>query len=232
MASFSRADSDYQVASLDSDLSENRPSSSLSGSRHFQSQASFPTLTQSRRNTENGNNSECVITCSQIILHLEKYLVDELKVLDLILGIVKRVIEKLNPLVGGQLGPRNTKCLALFSTILYQLVELLEAGCATFLAEQLEDKLSHSRSDPLGGSLNDLGFSASSGDHRRFRAQVVLEELQPIAEVTRKVIVLSNPGSNGYDSRNAAGQERVGCHRDLERRLMVLMERVKRRGGL
>jgi hypothetical protein len=227
--------SDYHLSSLDFDLSENRPPSSLSRGRHSQPQTPFPMDRQSRHHTEKGTNSQCVIVCSQMIVSLEKYLIDELKVLDLILGIVKNAIGRLAPLVNGQIGPRNSKCLALFSTILYQVIELLEAGCANFLAEGVDDRLPNSPSDLLSGSLHDLGFGAfstTSGDQRRFHSQIVLEELRPLTEIMRKVIMLSNAGFNGCDPRGGTGQVRIRSHRDLEDRLKLLIEKLRRAGGL
>jgi hypothetical protein len=236
--SFSGVRNDYHISNID--LSESLSPSSPSCSRHFQEQTSFPIKApQRRRHTESGNDSQCVLVCSQMIISLEKYLMDDLKVFDLILGIVKRVIDNLSPLVGGQ-GSRNSKCLALFSTIMYQIIELLEAGCSNFLAEELDDNMVNGQSNHLGGSLHghDLGFGAfcaTSVDRRRFRAQIVLRKLHPIAELTRKVALLCDAGwSNGYNPRSSTSQERAGTgyRRDLEPRLKLLIERVRRGGGL
>ncbi|KAJ8069785.1 hypothetical protein OCU04_000201 [Sclerotinia nivalis] len=230
-ATFSHAGGDYDVAGLaglDFDVGEHRPPSC---SREFQSQLSFPVDTQPRHLADSGSSSRCVMACSQIIISLEKYLVAELKVLDLVLGIVKRVIDKLGPLVGEQLGLRNVKCLSLFSTIVYQILELVEAGCTNFLTDGLVDKLA----DPLGGNLNDLGFgtfNTSPGNQKRFGCQIVLEELRPIAEIIRKVVVLSNAKSSGYNGRDGMSEEQTGYHGDMQDRLKRLVEKVRRVGGL
>jgi hypothetical protein len=235
ITSFSQPTNDYQNSGIDFDLElgPTRTPPSLSRGRHFQAQSPFSPSVPSRRHTESGSNSQCVIVCSQIILSLEKYLVDELKVFDLILGIVKQVIEKLNPLVSAQLRPRNAKCLALFGTIIYQVIELLEAGCTNFLAEELGDTLSPSRSDSLGGNLNALGFGGfGSGDQKRLRSQLVLEELQPIVDIARKVLMLSSVRGKAYDGSVASEVDAVGCQRNIERRLKHLVEKVRRCGGL
>lgn len=227
-ASFSRAGSEFDVAGLDFDLGEYQSPVPPSRSREYQPQLPFPIDTQPRHLTQSGSGSQCVMACSQIIISLEKYLVAELKVLDLVLGIVKRVIEILGPLVE-HLGSSNVKCLALFGTIMYQILELVEAGCTNFLTEGLVDKMA----DPLGDNLHDFGFGTfNTGNQKRFSCQIVLEELQPIAEIIRKVVTLSKAKMSGQNSQNGTGEKHTGCHEDMQDRLKILMEKVKRGGGL
>ena len=220
---------EYPVLTLDFDLSDvRRP---ISRSRNFEPHPYPINGAQTPHNLDLKINSQCVITCSQIILSLEKYLLDQLKVLDLILGIVKQVVEKLNPLIGGQLGPCNMKCIALFSTILYQVVELLEAGCTSFLSEAIDNNLAPYSSNPLGGGLHSfgfVGFGTNSGDQRRYRSKIVLEELQPIMDTMRKVALLTSSGK-GYDDRGG-GQERIGWCHETESRLQLLIEKIRRQG--
>ena len=172
--------------------------------------------------TYSGRNSQCVIACSQIIFSLEKYQVDKLKVLDLILGIVKRVTERLDPLVNGQSGCPNTKCLALFNIIVYQLVEILEAGCADFLAgtSNAQRRLS---SDLLEAGFHELDFSGlgiGNKDQERFRSQIILEVLRPVIKIMQKVLFISTNAGLDRDS-----------YQDIESRLKSLEEKVKKRAG-
>lgn len=174
--------------------------------------------------TDSGSDSQCVIACSQIIFSLEKYQVDKLKVLDLILGIVKRVTERLDPLVNGQFGSPNAKCLALFNIIMYQLAEILEAGCTDFLADTSDAQRPFS-SELLEAGFYELDFSGLGmgyKDQERFRSQIILEVLRPVIRIMQKVLFIStNAGLDGDSS----------CQ-DIESRLKTLVEKVKKRGGV
>lgn len=192
-------------------------------SRQISLQRSAATTPPQMMATDSGRNSQCVIACSQIIFSLEKYQADNLKVLDIILGIVKRVTEKLDPLVNGQFGCPNTKCLALFNIIMYQLVEILEAGCADFLADT-SDPQRPIYSELLEAGFHELdlgGLGIGYKDQERFRSQIILEVLRPVIKITQKVLFISTN----------AGIDRDSCHEDRERRLKTLVEKVKKRGG-
>jgi hypothetical protein len=199
---------------------------SLSPSSHthntqFSLQNSATTTPPHTMAIDSGRNSQCVIACSQIISSLEKYQVDKLKVLDLILGIVKRVTERLDPLVNGQFECPNTKCLTLFSIIMYQLVEILEAGCADFLADTSDAQRPLS-SEVLEAGFHELdfgGFGMGYKDQERFRSQVILEALRPVFRTMQKVLFISTK----------AGLDRDSCYQDKESRLKTLMEKVKKR---
>jgi hypothetical protein len=173
--------------------------------------------------TDSGRSSQCIIACSQIIVRLEKYQIDKLKVLDLILGIVKRVTERLDPLVHGQFECPNTKCLALFSIILYQIVEILEAGCADFLAETPDTQIPLS-SELMEAGFHELDFSGLGmgyKDQEHFRSQIILEVLRPVIKIMQKVLFISTK----------AGIDRDSCYQDREGRLKSLVEKVKKRRG-
>lgn len=192
--------------------------SSRTHNTQFPLQNSATTTPPQTTAIDRGRNSQCVIACSQIISSLEKYQVDKLKVLDLILGIVKRVTERLDPLVNGQFECPNTKCLTLFSIIMYQLVEILEAGCADFLADTSDAQRPLS-SEVLQAGFHELDFSMGYKDQERFRSQVILEVLRPVFRIMQKVLFISTK----------AGLDRDSCYQDKESRLKTLMEKVKKR---
>ena len=174
-----------------------------------------------------------------MITSLENYIADQLKALDLILGIVKRAVDTLNPLVGQQLGPRNLKCLALFGVMMYQIIELVEAGCAKFLEDQPEDFSMPDLSPANGlGRLGvggaGLGFGAFHFNHeeqKMWRSQIVLKELLQISELLRKIMALANTGPRGQETVSSAS-EREGCYHDLEGRLKVVIEKVRGRASM
>jgi len=109
-----------------------------------------------------------VIACTKLILSLEKYLVDELRVLDLILGIIKKVMEQLNPLVVKlQFINQDKLCLSLLRIIINQIVELLEAGCTSYFAEPKVNDVGQAHTDLMGSNLPTLGFgflNVTAGD--------------------------------------------------------------------
>lgn len=190
--------------------------------RQLSLQHSATTTPPQMMTTDNGRNSQCVIACTQIIFSLEKYQADNLKVLDLILGIVKRVAEKLDPLVNGQFGCPSTKCLALFNIIIYQLVEILEAGCADFLADTSDPKRPlYSELEAGFHELDFGGLGIGYKDQERFRSQIILDVLRPVIKITQKMLFISTN----------AGLDRDSCHQDRERRLKTLVDKVKKRGG-
>jgi hypothetical protein len=173
--------------------------------------------------TDSERNNQCVIACSQIIFTLEKYQVDKLKVLDLILSIVKGVTKKLESLVNGQLECPNTKCLAMFDIIRYQLVEILEAGCADFLANTSDvlRPLSMELLEPGFHELDFGGFGMGLQDQERFRSQIILEVLRPVIKIMQKVLFIST----------SAGLDRDNCSQEGQNRLKTLEEKIKKRAG-
>ncbi|KAH9904347.1 hypothetical protein F4778DRAFT_732185 [Xylariomycetidae sp. FL2044] len=177
------------------------------------------TAADSDRNHE--RNHQCVIACSQIIFSLEKYQLDKLKVLNFILGIVKGVTRKLDPLVDNQFAGCDTKCLALFDIIIYQLAEILETGCADFLADTSDAAwpLSMELMDPGFHEVDIGGFGMGLKDRERFRSQIILEVLRPVTRIMQKVLFISS----------SAGIHGDNCAREGQDRLKSLEEKIKKR---
>lgn len=200
------------------------PSSSTHNSRQFPFPTPATAIPPQTTALDNGRNSQCVIACSQIISSLEKYQLDNLKVLDLILGIVKRVTERLDSLVDGQFEFPNSKCLNLFNIILYQLVEILEVGCADFLTATANTPGSLSSSEILEAGFHDFDFGGLGigyKDQERLRSQVILEVLRPVINIMQKVFFISTK----------AGLDRDSCYQAREGRLKSLVEKLKKRSG-
>ncbi|KAI8623711.1 hypothetical protein F5Y19DRAFT_492003 [Xylariaceae sp. FL1651] len=165
--------------------------------------------------------NQCVIACSQIIFSLEKYQADKLKVLNLILGIVKGVTKRLDPLVNGQFECHNTKCLSLFDIIIYQLVEILEAGCADFLADNSDAQrpLPMELMEPGFQEVDMSGLGLGLKDQDRFRSQTILEVLRPVIRIMQKVLFISK----------SVGLHGGNCAREGQSRLKTLEENVRNR---
>jgi hypothetical protein len=222
--SFSQAESDIRSPEVNFETtthSDRRSHFALARRKPLHAQLQ---LSSNSRYTSNRTSSQCIVACTKIILSLEKYLIDDLKVLDLIFDIVKKVMGQLNPLVEYQFVTRDMKCLTIFRVIVKQIIELLEAGCANFFAELQDDGASEEDGDVIGGSLSNLGFgflNVTPGDQRRWRSQLVLEELQPISQNLRKIVALINTNLQFTASQV-----------DIQTSLSALMETTRRRGGL
>lgn len=165
----------------------------------------------------NDVDSQCCIECCQMFMDLENYIVSQLKAFKLLLGIIRKALERLAHLVGVQQESRDLRCLMLLSTIMYQIIELLEVCLDAMKAEG--DK---QRARRLTGTSTGLGFGDYAIDEEEqtaLRVQTILKEINQAVEVLRKIKVLAGMGpendqSAGSDS--AQGQARQCCYDDLE----------------
>ena len=233
------ADSDLSVPSLDFDIDTLAASSVNTGSSNIEefarpTRSLAPTRLRSRLVAS--IDSQCILACTQIIINLENYIITDLKALDIILGIIKKAIDTLHKLINLQQDSRSFRIQALFGVIMYQIIELLETGCAGFLVEHTKaatqglDKLD---SIDVGGYLPGLGFGTfqiDAEDKRSWRAQIVLKALRQSSEILQKIVSLARIG-HIHDLQQQAGSEREPCYADLERRLKSLCEEVRKAGS-
>lgn len=165
-------------------------------------------------------DSQCCIECCQMFMDLENYIVSQLKAFKLLLGIIRKALERLAHLVRVQQESRDLRCIMLLGTIMYQILELLEVSLESVKAEG--DK---QRARRLAGASTGLGFGDYAIDEEEqtaLRVQTTLKETHQAAEVLRKIKVLAGMGpendqSAGSDSTQ--GQARQCCYDDLEVRL-------------
>jgi len=75
----------------------------------------------------NEQDSQCILECVRIITDVENYIMAELKSFKILLSIIREALNSLKRLIGLQQASRNLRCLFLFSTIQYQVLEMLEA---------------------------------------------------------------------------------------------------------
>ncbi|KAF2179232.1 hypothetical protein K469DRAFT_716502 [Zopfia rhizophila CBS 207.26] len=173
-------------------------------------------------------DNQCVVECCQIISDLESYILAELKAFKLALGIVRRAIEKLMELISFQQSSRNLRCMMLFNTIMYQILELLELCHATLsIDSQLGSGLT-STSRTHGLLMPSLGFGDFCIDveeQSAWRAQMILKEVHQGSEALRKIKTLASVGPDASGTAKA----REHCLADLEIRLKDLAVRIARR---
>lgn len=173
-------------------------------------------------------DSQCCLDCCQIIMDLENYIMAELKASKIILGIVRRALERVSSLVAMQQGSRNLRCLMLFTTLLYQIHELLELCRATVDAEETQQ-----RERGLAGAASGLGFgdyTIDAEEQSALRKQSLLRVIRQAAEVVGRLRVLAGvgPGENLPSlegSESVGGKARQECYNDLELRFKDLCNR-------
>lgn len=172
-------------------------------------------------------DSHCVLACTEIINDLERYVLAELKALDLCLAVVRQTVDDLRRLVDTQQASRNVRCMALFSVIAYQIIELLEVGCAAFLSES-EGGPERVVSQRLRtGSTSGLGLGAfrmGIREQRAWRTDIALKDIKQSSELLQDIVALARLGP--LRNHQGSPEERVSCYSDLQRRFAVLQQRL------
>lgn len=173
-------------------------------------------------------DSQCCLDCCQIINDLENYIMAELKTSKIILGIVRQALERVNSLIAMQQSSRKLRCLMLFTTLLYQIHELLELCRTTVDAEEAQQ-----RRRGLAGATAGLGFgdyTIDAEEQSAMRKQSLLRVIRQATEVVGRLRVLAGvgpkqnlPGLAGSES--AGGRSRQDCYNDLELRFKDLASR-------
>ena len=178
-------------------------------------------------------DSQSILACTQIIGNLENYIKAELKSLDLVLGITKQALETLRSLVElHSSGARPSyRCLALFGVVMYQIVELFEAGCASTLEQEKESDSAHGGLEKLhgfaGGTVPGLGFNLFKVDvqeQRAYQARLALKEVEQSSKMLQGIMALAGTGRWGEERLDCQPDEMRADYRDITRRMHILCE--------
>lgn len=170
-------------------------------------------------------DSHCVLACTEIINNLERYVLAELKALDLCLTIVRPANEDLRRLVDTQKASRNFRCMALFSVIMYQIVELFEVGCAAFILEGIGGPEKMLPEWLRSGGTSGLGLGAfrmGAKEQRAWRTDIVLKDVQQSVEILQSIVTLARLGPR--QACQDTPDERASCYSELECRFAVLQK--------
>lgn len=176
-------------------------------------------------------DSQCCIDCCHIISDLEGYIMAELKTFKILLGIIRKALETLSDLIRQQQSSRSLRCMMLFTTLMYQIYELLEV-CYTTITEERGKQ----RRLAVGSSRLGLGdFSAIDLEEQSvMRIQSIVREAQQALEIVGQLRALAAVGPDqarldaGADS--STGRARGDCYLDLEfrfRNLSILFQKGK-----
>jgi hypothetical protein len=174
-------------------------------------------------------DSQCCLECCQMINDLENYIMAELKAFKILLGIIRRALGKLAELISSQHNSKNLRCIMLFTTLLYQILELLETCLSTVLAETSRQQGQGLSGGSLGFGFGD--FTIDAEEQSAFRTQSILKEVQHAIEVLSKLRSISTwPSSNPSNSDLRDMNQHSDHCLDLEMRFKALRTRIQRRG--
>lgn len=174
----------------------------------------------------NEADSRCVAHCCQLINDLESYILADMEAFQIMLGIGRKALERLNELIAQQQGSRNLRCLMLFCTICYQVIELLHICCKTIAAPNNQKTVSMIASGGLGLGL--AGFGYDEEEQSAWQAQRILKEINQGCEAVRKIKLLAGVGPDSTTAGatpEAAAREH--CFEDIEHRFKDLSAKVK-----
>ncbi|KAK5636075.1 hypothetical protein RRF57_011787 [Xylaria bambusicola] len=169
-------------------------------------------------------DSQCCLECCQMISDLENYIEAELKAFRILLGIVRRALGRLSELITSQMAPRNARCILLFTTLIYQILELLEA-----FPSLIREEVNRQRDRNLAGSYTGVGlgdFAMDAEEQSAFRIQSTLKEVHHATEVLGKLRALST-GSTGSANSGDSGS-RNHSYLDLELRFRELVAQCQK----
>lgn len=171
-------------------------------------------------------DSRICLECCQMIADLESYMLTELKAFKIIVGVVRQALDKVSHLIG-QLDSGYHRCLLLFTTLMYQILDLLEVCTAT-----VEDERKRQNSISIGnGSSSIFGFghfSVDAEEQKSFQFQRILKEAQQAAAIVDRLRTLAGVVGPGSPS-SVFGEGSVDCYSDLSQRFTALAAQLTAR---
>jgi hypothetical protein len=223
--------SDSTMAGIDFNLNELLQSPPSTEELSESTSAVQPTMPLSLGlRPRNDQDSQCILECSKIITDLENYIMADLKAFKLLISIIKKALDSQATLIGLQQGSRNLRCLFLFSTILYQVLEMLESSVASARRESRSAQDSSGSYPSAAAQFPRLAFGdfgMDPEDQLAWQLQTVSREVNHAIEVIRKLKSLSGIGPEDESRRgDDIGNSREGCYLDLEMRYSALSSHV------
>ncbi|RWA06386.1 hypothetical protein EKO27_g8724 [Xylaria grammica] len=173
-------------------------------------------------------DSQCCVECCQMINDLENYIMAELKAFKILLGIIRRAMGKLGELITSQQNSRNLRCIMLFTTLMYQMLELLEACLSIVVAENSRQQGRGLSGTSLGIGFGD--FTIDAEEQSAFRTQTILKEVHQAMETLGKLRTLATGSAGALDGSDSGSVSRRSDHYlDLELRFKELRDRIQQR---
>lgn len=171
-----------------------------------------------------GQGSTTVLNCCDMASQLEKYLLADLKPLDIILETYRRTILQLEEMTHELRETFHARALMMLIIIMTQIVELIRVGCDELLhGAGVSDRRNSRRQS---SNLN-FGFGALQPDlneQRSWRAQIVIKELQ---RGRRLLDQLSTLGSSCKGQSDGKATTSVAIVIDLDHKLERLISQLQ-----
>lgn len=187
-------------------------------------QETHQNLPRQARKQRSDIDSACVLQSCRLISDLENYIAADVKAFQILLDIVRKAIRGLTELIGQQKESRNLRCIMLFSTLCYQIVELLEMCHDTVSGPTYQSSLIRT----VG--LGIPGFGDDDEEQTAWQAQRILKETHQGCEMVRKLRLLAGVGPENQSAGGTAeSSNREHCFNDVERRFKELGVIVNRK---
>ncbi|KAI1823898.1 hypothetical protein F4861DRAFT_531267 [Xylaria intraflava] len=177
------------------------------------------------------DDSQSCIECCQMINDLENYIIAELKAFKILLAIIRRALGRLAEIINSQQNSRNLRCIMLLTTLMYQILELLEACLSTIVAETSRHQVRTFSGEPIGIGFGD--FTIDAEEQSAFRIQTILKEVHHAMETLGKLRALATGTSSSVNGSESGDVNQHSDHcLDLELRFKELRDRIQRRAWL
>jgi hypothetical protein len=166
-------------------------------------------------------DSQCVQESCQVINYLETYVSSGITDFKIILGIVRQAMERVASLVSLQRTSGNSKCLLLFTTIICQILALIEVCLPGRTAAK-----SQLGSTPFGFGIGVGEMAFDAEELALFRSQTLLKETHQVVEILGQIKTLSARAAvsrrpSSADSIHVKA-DKTECFEDLEERLQEI----------
>ncbi|KAF2265214.1 hypothetical protein CC78DRAFT_579621 [Lojkania enalia] len=183
-----------------------------------------PPIPDDSQKLRNENDSRCVMQCCHFISDLETYISAEIEAFQIRLGIARKANGRLHELIGFQQGSRNLRCLMLFNTVCYQIIELLDL-CHKTIASS--DSYRRSGSFLMLGGIGFGEFGFDEEERLAWQKQRIVKEINKVSEMVRKIKTLAGVGPDHSTSEaTPLAAARGNCYNDLEARIKELAAKV------
>ncbi|KAF2014415.1 hypothetical protein BU24DRAFT_213944 [Aaosphaeria arxii CBS 175.79] len=192
-------------------------------------QPTTETMSIQRQQALAARNSKCVLALANMVITLENYLVSNLKVLDLIIASVRTVAEEMRRILQYQRESRDDRCMFLSTTIMYQVIELLEIGANAVFEKGLAEQGHAGPAEDFEDFTPKLGFGALSTfnaeEQRSMKIHVLRKECQNMEEVLAQLLALAKVGPNAGAPplSEAEMEDKTKCFTGLQIRLKNLI---------
>lgn len=176
-------------------------------------------------------DSKCILALANMVITLENYIMSNLKVLDLVISSVRSVAEEMRKILQYQRESRNDCCIFLSTTIMYQVIALLEAGANDILEKEGAGQGQIGTGDEILDFTPKIGLGALSTfnveEQRAMRVNVLRRECQNMEEVLSQLIALAKIGPDAAVPLTPAEMEdKTKCFTGLQNRLKELISRA------